>query len=120
MNNGDIKDFNVNEGEYSYAGPLTRLFCIYYHNTDFQQVQKSVSNVDSTGLKASAVTFATKLFTSVVSTTDTYYSFLDPLKALYTLDSQTSEMYFPIPKPNFSGMCNYNKPAIFLQEEDSE
>lgn len=112
-------------GEYSYAGPLTRLFCIYFNNypptNTFYDSKSSVSNDEANDIESSATTFGTNLFTSVQNEANNYYSIGGGLYGVFTVGgTTTSKRNFPLPKPNFSGMCNYNKPALYLQDEVSE
>ena len=124
LDSGDVKRYNVDLGEYSYAGPVTRLLWIFYNNYPptnvFYDTKTSVSNDEVTDLTNSEVTFGTKLFTTESTASNDYYSIDDPMDALFT-DSTgaTSVLYFRLPKPNFSGLWNYYKPALYLQPEET-
>lgn len=86
----------------------------------FYDTKTSVTTDEVSTADNNDVTFATKMFTSKQTASNNYYSINDPLYGLYTVNSQTSVMYFPLPKPNFSGICNFNKPALYLENETTE
>ena len=125
LSNVDIKSYNTNSGGYSYAGPLTRLLWIYFNSypnsNTFYDTKTTVSTDEINTIDTNSVTFGTKMFTSIQTASHDYYTIGDPLYGLFTdSSSQTSKMYFPMPKPNLSGICNYNKPALFMDMETSK
>jgi len=120
LSSSNIRTYNQKRGESSYAGPLTKLFCIYYNNhppsNKFYNEKLIVTNNEINDLDISDVTFGTKLFTIEAQPANNYYSIGDPLFALYT--SQTLARNFRLPKPTFSGSCDFNSPALYLINED--
>ncbi|CAI2362570.1 unnamed protein product [Moneuplotes crassus] len=120
VSDSNIKNYNRERGEYSYAGPLTRLFCIFFNNhppsNKFFKTKTSVTNDEVNDLDSSDVTFGTKLFTIDETPTNNYYSIGDPLFAIY--QDQGNARHFRLPKPGFSGACDFNSPALYLTNED--
>lgn len=97
------------------------MFCIYFNNyppTDtFYDIKTTVSSNEVNIMDNSDTTFGSKLFTTAQNEADDYYSIGEPIEALYTVGGQTIVKNFPLPKPNLSGICNYNKPALYLEPE---
>jgi hypothetical protein len=87
-------------------------------------LKDSVSNDEANDIDTEEVTFGTKLFATSAVETNNYYSIGDPLYAQYQDSTDntvtTSQRYFRLPKPNTSGICDFNKPALFLENEDVE
>ena len=124
LDDSDLKSYNTELGEFSYAGPITRLLCVYHNNYPptniFYDTKTSVTNDEANELENSETTFGTKLFTSEVADPNDYYSIDDPMDASFTFGGETTTRYFPLPKAGFSGLCDYNKPALYLGAEESE
>lgn len=125
LSNTDIRDYNLNYGGYSYAGPITRLLCIYFNSypksNTFYDTKTTVSTDEISSIETNAQTFGTNMFTTIQTASNNYYSIGKPLFGYFTdTSSQTSTMYFPMPKPNLSGIWNYNKPALFMKTDSSK
>lgn len=109
LSNTDIRDYNLQYGGYSYAGPITRLLCIYYNSypnsNTFYNTKTTVSTDEISTIETNAATFGTSMFTSIQTAANNYYKIGTALYGYFTdSSSQTSVMYFPMPKPNLSGM----------------
>ena len=120
VSSSKIKSYNREKGEYSYAGPLTRLFCIVFNNhppsDTFYDEKTAVSNDEAEVLERNDVTFGTKLFIDEANAENDYYSIGDPLYA--KISTQDSAKNFRLPKPTFSGAWNFDAPALYLTNED--
>jgi hypothetical protein len=79
-----------------------------------------VSNDEYGAIDNSETTFGNKLFSSRTTSTKNYYSIGNPLYALITDNSKSMKAFFPLPKPNLSGLCDYYRPALFMKNEETE
>lgn len=68
VSNSNIRSYNIESGEYSYSGPMTRIFCVvhdfYPQANTFYTEKATVQDQEISDLKAIAQNFATQIFTT--------------------------------------------------------
>lgn len=120
----EIRQYNREQGEFSYAGPISQLFCVAYDhyppaNDFYVDIDSdSVDQQEINDILATSKDFSNQLFT-ILGNRRSYFGVGNGLKGRVSNGGNIYVSHFPSPQPLSSGLCDYNKPALFLEPTDS-